>query len=39
MLIEAIWFAFLTMLAGAVFTTVCWFTILAINALNDSDGG
>jgi hypothetical protein len=40
MLIDAMWFAFLTMVAGAVFTVVCWFTILAINALNnDSDGG
>ena len=35
MLFEAMLFAVLTMIAGAIFTVVCWFTILAINNLND----
>jgi len=34
MLFEAMLFAFLTMVAGAIFTVVCWLTILAINTLD-----
>jgi len=35
MLLDAILFATVCMIAGAIFTVVCWLTILAINNLND----
>ena len=34
MLFDAILFAALAMVAGAIFTGVCWFTIVAVNALD-----